>query len=251
MNSVNSLATFEEAADSEERVKKTLPVVHIVGIGTQPGPSVRSAVAKAGGQVVIQQFQQEWRDLPRLAGSVLIIEARSDDICVHLFLSDIRGGTDARIILILPHVSPEASLMARLHGADHVVGSDIDPRELAAIVRNELRSGARSCARARAGEELHRWHLDGERWSLIAPNHREVRLTHSEFGLLQILIDEPGLVQSRCVLRAAIDGDPSHARVLDTVISRLRRKVWDCAHMELPLRSARGEGYVFASNGLV
>jgi DNA-binding response OmpR family regulator len=186
-----------------------------------------------------------------LSGTVLILDAGFDDIALHLFLSDIRDGTDARIILILPHVSPEVSLMARLHGADHVVGSDIDPRELAAIVRNELRYDARSCGRARAGEELHRWHLDRERWSLIAPNQREVRLTHSEFALLQILVGQPGVVQSRCVLRAAIDGDPSHARVLDTVISRLRRKVWDCAHMELPLRSARGEGYVFASNGLM
>ena len=35
-------------------------------------------------------------------------------------------------------------------------------------------------------------------------------------------------------------------RVLDVLISKLRRKVWDCAQMELPLRSARNAGYVFA-----
>jgi DNA-binding response OmpR family regulator len=246
LNSINSLAGL----DREERVTGTLPLVDLIVSGSRPSLAVCSAVDKAGGKAVIQEMRQNRRDLPRLSGAILIVDAGIDDIPLHLFLSDIRDCTDARIILILPHVSSEARLMARLHGADHVVGSDIDPRELAAIVRNELRYGARSCGRARAGEELHRWHLDGERWSLIAPNQREVRLTHSEYGLLQILVGQPGLVQSRCILRAAIDGDPSHTRVLDTVISRLRRKVWDCAHMELPLRSARGEGYVFASNNL-
>lgn len=251
MNSITSLAGLKGTSDREDQITGGLPLVDLVGIGSQPGLAVRSAVAKAGGRAIIQELRQSCRSLPRLSGAVLVLDADFDGVSLHLLLSDIRDGTDARIILILPRMSSEASLMARLHGADHVIASDIDARELAAIVRNEIRHRSRSSGRSRIGEEQHRWHLDEERWSLIAPNQSETRLTHSEFGILRILIGQPGNVQPRSALRAAIDGDPSHARVLDTVISRLRRKVWDCAHMELPLRSARGEGYVFASNGLI
>ncbi|WBO23705.1 response regulator transcription factor [Sphingomonas abietis] len=253
---MSSVSGLEGRADRDERLSEGLPLVDVVGIGSQPELAVRSAVIKAGGRAASREWRPGGRSLPKLSGVVLIVDAHIDGAALHLLLSDIRGGTDARIILILPRASSESRLMARLHGADHVVGADVDPRELAAIIRNEIRHHARGAlvrpvGPARAGEEQHRWHLDEERWSLVAPNQCEIRLTHSEFGMLRILVGQPGVVQPRRLLRAAIDGDPSHSRVLDTVISRLRRKVWDCAHMELPLRSARGEGYVFASNGLI
>lgn len=185
-------------------------------------------------------------DRRRLAGLVLVIEAKAGAVASQLLLSGLRERSHGRIILIAQDLTAENRMLSRLHGADHVLDATIGAREIAAIIRNDLRLTAVADTHVRSGEEAHNWQLDPGRWSLITPNCREVRLTFSEYALLQLLIDSPGLVLPRPTLRAAIQGDAGRTRVLDSVVSRLRRKVWDCAGLELPLRSARNEGYVFA-----
>jgi DNA-binding response OmpR family regulator len=241
---------FVQANDDIFETGRQPRQVDLVGFHAPPTPASRQAVAKAGGHAIVHEAANMGgqRGLPRITSALVIVEAQQADIALQLLLADIRDNSAANIILVLADLSPDARLAARLHGADHVVGADCDARELAAIVRNELRTSTRFLAQPRAGEEPHHWRLDEESWSLIAPNDRVVRLTRSEFDLMRILIGHAGLVQPRHVLRAAIEGDPSRTRVLDAVLSRLRRKVWDCARMELPLRSARGEGYVFAGH---
>ena len=114
--------------------------------------------------------------------------------------------------------------------ADDVVGAARDDATMPAAEKGDRRAALEQIGR----------------WALVAPNGRETRLTRSEHAVLAILIGRAGEIQPRNLLRAAISGDPRRERVLDAVLSRLRRKVWDCARSELPLRSARDEGYVFA-----
>jgi two-component system, OmpR family, response regulator len=182
----------------------------------------------------------------RLQGDVVIIEAASVDEPLQLLIAEIRRNAQTRIILITPPLSVEQRILVLTQGADHVLDATIDERELAAILRNAVRPHALALAQPRAGEETHRWLLEADRWVLIAPNAREIRLTHSEYAVLELLIGEAGVVQPRAALRAVVDGDASRERVLDVLISRLRRKVWDVAGTELPVRSARSAGYVFA-----
>lgn len=179
-------------------------------------------------------------------GETLVVEAAAVDAQLHLFLAQLRAEQPGSIVLVVPALSQEDRLLARLHGADVIVVTTDDARELRAVLGNELRRVQRGRATPRAGEENDLWSLAPGRWALIAPNGRETRLTRSEHAVLAILIGRAGEIQPRHVLRAAISGDPRRERVLDAVLSRLRRKVWDCARSELPLRSARGEGYVFA-----
>lgn len=182
----------------------------------------------------------------RLQGDVVIIETPSVDEPLHLLIGEIRRHSMVRIILLAPSLSQEQRILALTHGADHVLDATIDERELAAILRNAVRTQLLALAQPRAGEEGHRWLLEADRWVLIAPNAREIRLTHSEYAVLELLIGDAGVVQPRSALRAVVDGDVSRERVLDVLISRLRRKVWDVAGTELPVRSARSAGYVFA-----
>jgi two-component system, OmpR family, response regulator len=182
----------------------------------------------------------------RLQGDVVIIETETVDEPLQLLIAEIRRASPARIILLSPELSVEQRILALTHGADHVLDVLIDERELAAILRNAVRPHALGLVQPRAGEESNRWLLEPDRWILIAPNAREIRMTHSEYAVLELLIGEAGIVQPRAALRAVVDGDASRERVLDVLISRLRRKVWDVAGIELPVRSARSAGYVFA-----
>jgi two-component system, OmpR family, response regulator len=182
----------------------------------------------------------------RLQGDVVLIEAAVVDEPVQLLVAEIRRTSAAQIILLSPALSVDQRILAFTHGADHVLDATIDERELAAILRNAVRLQAPASSRPRAGEEHQHWMLEPDRWMLIAPSGREIRLTHSEYAVLELLIGQAGVVQPRATLRAVVDGDASRKRVLDVLISRLRRKVWDVAGIELPLRSARSAGYVFA-----
>lgn len=179
-------------------------------------------------------------------GEAMVVECAVADAELHLTLARLRETRGGSIVLVVPTLSAEDRLLARLHGADHIIVTADDARELRAVLTNELRRTERGRVKPRAGEEQDLWSLAPGRWALVAPNGRETRLTRSEHAVLSILIGQAGEIQPRHVLRAAISGDPRRERVLDAVLSRLRRKVWDCARSELPLRSARGEGYVFA-----
>lgn len=201
------------------------------------GLSVATRVERLSGSVTATQVSP---------GNALVVESESADPALHLILAQLREQSNGMIVLVVPALSPEDRLLARLHGADVLVVTTEDARELRAVIGNELRRAERSRIGPRAGEENDLWSLAPGRWALIAPNGRETRLTRSEHAVLALLISRAGEIQPRHVLRAAISGDPRRERVLDAVLSRLRRKVWDCARSELPLRSARGEGYVFA-----
>jgi DNA-binding response OmpR family regulator len=75
-----------------------------------------------------------------------------------------------------------------------------------------------------------------------------VELTKQEFDLLVHLAARPGIVFSRAALIQQVWGGDVYVtdRTVDTVISRLRRKIErDPQHPEL-LRTAWGVGYRFA-----
>lgn len=179
-------------------------------------------------------------------GRAAIVESVGRDPDLHLAIARLRESHGGSIVLVVQDISFEERLLARLHGADHIIVANDDARELRALLGNEINKAQKMRVMPRAGEENQLWSLVPGRWALLAPNGKETRLTRSEHAVLDLLISRAGQIQPRHVLRGVISGDPRRERVLDAVLSRLRRKVWDCARSELPLRSARGEGYVFA-----
>ena len=75
-----------------------------------------------------------------------------------------------------------------------------------------------------------------------------MELTNAEYLVSQTLMAEPGKPQSRDHILAVL-GRTRHGyndRSLDAVVARLRRKVASATGEDIPIRSARGIGYVFA-----
>jgi DNA-binding response OmpR family regulator len=88
--------------------------------------------------------------------------------------------------------------------------------------------------------------LDAERRDVIVRG-KPVELTRQEFDLLFRLVSRPGAVFSRAALLQSVWADDSYVteRTVDTVISRLRRKIErDPQDPELIL-TAWGVGYKF------
>ena len=90
---------------------------------------------------------------------------------------------------------------------------------------------------------------------MLDPDRREavvrgepVELTRQEFDLLYLLASRPGIVFSRAALMAKVWSGDTYVteRTVDTVVSRLRRKIErDPQDPEL-LLTAWGVGYKFA-----
>ncbi|MFT3792812.1 MAG: response regulator transcription factor [Rudaea sp.] len=99
----------------------------------------------------------------------------------------------------------------------------------------------------RADEVPARWRLSPEGWRLHAPDGRSLALNHSGRRLLARLFETPGELVThdelvRTLVHAVEDFDPHR---LEMLIHRLRRKVAAELGRPLPLRSVRGQGYIF------
>jgi len=71
-------------------------------------------------------------------------------------------------------------------------------------------------------------------------------LTAGEFSLLSVFLDNPQRILSRDQLIEKARGADSDVfdRAVDVQISRLRRKLHDCAPQEI-IKTYRGAGYMF------
>lgn len=97
------------------------------------------------------------------------------------------------------------------------------------------------------------WGYDSARWQLIAPNGRKAQLSLIESQLVRCLFSRSGEVVTREELLEALHRPCLEAfrRNLDVTVSRLRKKVAASCEWQLPISSARGQGYVFSAPATV
>jgi len=91
------------------------------------------------------------------------------------------------------------------------------------------------------------WILHTTGWELQKGNHSPVKLTAREMRILEQLMRSPGQAFERQALVGMNDGPitPEMERRVDSVISRLRRKIRDNLNFELPIDQVYGIGYAF------
>jgi len=133
-------------------------------------------------------------------------------------------------------------------GADDYLAKPFGIREMLARVGAILRRSERAGAAVDPSRRVHSPHvvLDADRRNAIVRGAR-VELTKQEFDLLYLLVSRPGIVFSRAALLSRVWTDDVYVteRTVDSVISRLRRKIErDAQDPELVL-TAWGVGYKF------
>ena len=136
-------------------------------------------------------------------------------------------------------------------GADDYLTKPFGMRELMARVSALLRRATRADRPAEAPPPRHlafrNLAIDVDKRQVVAHGH-PVDLTRQEFDLLQLLASRPGIVFSRMALLTKIwSGDEyGTERTVDTVVSRLRKKIERDAQDPELILTAWGVGYKFA-----
>ena len=154
------------------------------------------------------------------------------------------------ILMLTAHASEADKVLGLESGADDYLTKPFGVREMVArvgaILRRNERIDSPAAMPATRSVRSRDVALDPERREAIVRG-RTVDLTRQEFDLLYLLAARPGIVFSRTALLTKIWTDDTYVteRTVDTVISRLRRKIeHDVQSPELIL-TAWGVGYKF------
>lgn len=158
--------------------------------------------------------------------------------------------SSARILLLTSRGELDDRINGLENGADDYVPKPFNPRELVARIRAVLRRGKAPTLNTSSGS-ITKMSVHG--FELARPSRKVwyrgilVRLTDTEFALLEALLQTPGSVLAREQLAERILGRPFHPldRSLDMLVSRLRRKLEVADNPGAEIRAIRNSGYVF------
>jgi DNA-binding response OmpR family regulator len=163
-----------------------------------------------------------------------------------------QGANVSTPILMLTARDTESDKVLGLEsGADDYLTKPFGVRELVARVAALLRRGVHASPSDQrpAARRLERRDLvlDPERREAVVRG-TSVELTKQEFDVMYLLASRPGVVFSRAALMAKVWSGDTYVteRTVDTVVSRLRRKIERRAQQPELLLTAWGVGYKFA-----
>lgn len=165
--------------------------------------------------------------------------------------AELRAKTSLPIIILSGKGSMVDKVVGLEVGADDYVAKPFELRELLARVRAVLRR-AKAMSTTPA-EEIRQAHFDA---FVLTPSRRDlstaagihIELTGAEYNLAAALVERPNRVLTREAIGEATHKDDWEAfdRSVDTLVSRLRRKLTRHATQPNLIQTVRGEGYVLA-----
>ncbi|MGO4999307.1 response regulator [Oceanisphaera sp. W20_SRM_FM3] len=169
---------------------------------------------------------------------------------------ELRGQGNQVPIIMLTAVGEETDRIVGLEmGADDYLPKPFNPRELLARIKAVLRRQSIAESPANAVQEaahLHfdRWCLDLSRRELRDEQGITVSLSTAEFDLLRVFTQHPHHVLSRDQLLDLARGREAQAfdRAIDTLVSRLRRKLELDSKQPRLIKTIWGGGYMLVAD---
>ena len=156
-------------------------------------------------------------------------------------VTELREQADLAILIVTRRSAPEARIEALDLGADDYLVKPVHHGELAARIRSVMR---RRYPMRGKRKRLGRWLIDLETRSAVSGDFI-ASLTRGEFEIMACLIEANSKIVSREGLLSAISRRPmdSDLRSVDTLVSRLRRKLGDDTDKPNLIVTAPGFGY--------
>ncbi len=167
----------------------------------------------------------------------------------------VRAVSKVPIIMLTAAIDLPDRIVGLEVGADDYVTKPFDQRELLARVKAVLRRvpiGSELADGPRPMIQFDGWRLDIARRELRSPDDMLVVLSGSEFDLLLAFAEHSKRVLTRDQLLDLARG-PTHDaydRSIDTLISRLRRKLEDDPRTPALIRTVRNGGYMFTPKAI-
>jgi len=165
-------------------------------------------------------------------------------------LKQLRRRSSVPVILLTARDGDTERVVGLELGADDFVPKPFNPRELVARMRAVLRripgGGARTDLRLAVGDVQ----LDAAARSVRCGAHA-LDLTTAEFNLLEHLLRNAGEIVTRDELSAAAFGRQQTSRIdrnVDTLVSKVRRKLDPEGDLERRIKTVRNVGYLYANS---
>lgn len=156
------------------------------------------------------------------------------------------------IIYVTSRASKEDVLVGLELGGDDYVTKPFDPDLLLARINAVLRRSLGTkehTSRISIGKEHIRLELDIEQRRAWTTEDVEISFTRAEFDILLALVGAKGRILSRPQLLDAISSGSDHdvdERVVDALVSKIRRKLNAAGLPTVPVETVRGIGYRIA-----
>ncbi|MGV7030547.1 response regulator transcription factor [Methylobacterium symbioticum] len=193
-----------------------------------------------------------WRLLPETSADIVLLDVMLPGASGFDLLRALRAKGGIPVIMLSAR-SEEADRVLGLElGADDYVSKPFGRPELLARIRAVLRRSAMTPTAAAARPEVMSfdgWRLDLRSRTLTDPVGAAVDLSGGEFDLLVVFLEHPGRVLGRDQILEMSRGRlaaPSD-RSVDTLVSRLRRKLEPPEGASPVIKTVRGSGYVLAA----
>lgn len=164
----------------------------------------------------------------------------------------VRARSSLPIIVITARREKSYRLAALEIGADDYLTKPFDPDELVLRVRNLIgRTGNADNPGQMA--EIHRfqgWEINIDARTVTDPAGQPANFTRAEFNLLAALVKAPNRVLTRAYLLDAVshDADSPTERLIDVLISRIRKKIEENPGKPTFITTVVGCGYKFAAS---
>ncbi len=161
----------------------------------------------------------------------------------------LRAVSDVPCIVLAARADEVDRIVTLELGADDFLLKPVNPREVAARLRNILRRAGVAAPVTAARARWFRfggWKLDIVARQLSDPGGRPARLRNSEYRVLASLLAHGNRVVSRIKLFELARGRDAlpFDRSIDVRISRLRQVLGDDARLPRIIKTVHGEGYV-------
>lgn len=198
----------------------------------------------ADGREMFQQLQQQPFDL-----IVLDLMMPGDDgltLCRKL-----RAQSTIPIIMLTAKGDEMDRIIGLEMGADDYLPKPFNPRELLARIKTVLRRANADQQHAdTSGFSFNGWQLNTTNHQLTAPDNEVIAISHSEYSLLKIFLENAGRILSRDQLLDLTKGRSAGPfdRAIDVQVGRLRKQLKDTAAEPAMIKTARGEGYIFIAH---
>ncbi len=166
---------------------------------------------------------------------------------------ELRSQSDVPVLMLTARGEEIDRIVGLEMGADDYLAKPFNPRELVARIKSILRRARALPPNLRPDDarliHFSGWTLEVATRDLIGPDRLRLALSGTEFRLLRIFLDHPNRVLTRdqlIDLTQSREADPFD-RSIDLQVSRVRRRLGDNPKDPTLIKTARGQGYVLAS----